>query len=94
MDNIIENIYLKNNLPGFENLYKLVKAAGHSEIKKKDINLFLENQKEYELLKIKTKKKKKRVILQPLIIKILHKWIYMIYQNMQDQIRIINIYWL
>ena len=40
MDNIIENIYLKNNLPGFENLYKLVKAAGHSEIKKKDINFY------------------------------------------------------
>jgi hypothetical protein len=59
MDNIIENIYLKNNLPGFENLYKLVKAAGHSEIKKNDIKFFLENQKEYELFKIKTKKKKK-----------------------------------
>ena len=59
MDNIIENIYLKNNLPGFENLYKLVKAAGHSEIKKNDVKTFLENQKEYELLKIKTKKKKK-----------------------------------
>ena len=40
MNNIIENIYLKNNLPGFENLYKLVKAAGHSEIKKKDIKFF------------------------------------------------------
>lgn len=58
MDNIIENIYLKNNFPGFENLYKLVKAE-HNDIKKKDIKLFLENQKEYELLKVKIKKKKK-----------------------------------
>ena len=40
MDNIIENIYLKNNLPGFENLYKLVKAVRHTEIKKKDIKFF------------------------------------------------------
>ena len=26
MDIIIENIYLKNNFPGYETLYKLVKA--------------------------------------------------------------------
>ena len=58
MDNIIENIYLKNNFPGYENLYKLVKAENNA-IKKKDIKLFLENQKEYELLKVKIKKKKK-----------------------------------
>jgi ribosomal protein L25 (general stress protein Ctc) len=70
MDNIIENIYLKNNFPGFENLYKLVKVE-HNDIKKKDIKLFLENQKEYELLKVKIKKKKKPVILRHLILKIL-----------------------
>ena len=58
MDIIIENIYLKNNFPGYETLYKLVKVE-NSDIKKKDIKFFLENQKEYELLKIKTKKKKK-----------------------------------
>ena len=55
---IIENIYLKNNFPGYETLYKLVKAE-NSAIKKKDIKFFLENQKEYELLKVKIKKKKK-----------------------------------
>ena len=55
---IIENIYLKNNFPGYETLYKLVKAENDT-IKKKDIKFFLENQKEYELLKVKIKKKKK-----------------------------------
>ena len=55
---IIENIYLKNNFPGYETLYKLVKAE-NNDIKKKDIKFFLENQKEYELLKVKIKKKKK-----------------------------------
>ena len=55
---IIENIYLKNNFPGYETLYKLVKAE-NDDIKKKDIKFFLENQKEYELLKVKIKKKKK-----------------------------------
>jgi hypothetical protein len=49
---IIENIYLKNNFPGYETLYKLVKAEN-------SIKFFLENQKEYELLKVKIKKKKK-----------------------------------
>ena len=37
MDNIIENIYLKNNFP--ENLYKLVKAE-YNDIKKKTLNYF------------------------------------------------------
>ena len=55
---IIENIYLKNNFPGYETLYKLVKTE-NNDIKKKDIKFFLENQKEYELLKVKIKKKKK-----------------------------------
>ena len=31
---IIENIYLKNNFPGYETLYKLVKAE-NNDIKKK-----------------------------------------------------------
>jgi hypothetical protein len=39
MDNIIENIYLKNNFPGLENLYKLVKAE-NTNIKKKTLNYF------------------------------------------------------
>ena len=44
MNDIIENIYLKNNFPGYETLYKLVKAE-NNDIKKKDIKFFLENQK-------------------------------------------------
>lgn len=59
MNKIIENIYIKNNLPAYDNLYKAVKAAGHTNIKKTDVKEFLENQKESELLKIKTKKKNK-----------------------------------
>ena len=39
MDNIIKNIYLKNNFPGYETLYKLVKAE-NNDIKKKDIKFF------------------------------------------------------
>jgi hypothetical protein len=58
MDNIINEYYEKYNFPAVQRLYKLLKQDGH-KITTKDIQSFLNKQKEYEMLKVKQTKKKK-----------------------------------
>jgi hypothetical protein len=63
MNEIINKYYENNNFPSLDKLYKLVKGSDESakyNIKKSDIKAFLGTQREYELLKPKFKKKKKK----------------------------------
>ena len=51
MDTIINNIYIKNNFPSNERLYKLVQKD-NNDITRNDIKSFLDKQKEYQILKV------------------------------------------
>lgn len=63
MNNIIDQVYVQNNYPGYERLYNLVKV-NNPKIKRKDVKEFLENNVGEQLLKItrgeQTKKKSKK----------------------------------
>ena len=56
--NIIQEYYENYNFPASEKLLRLLKKDGHY-FKKKDIDEFLLQQKEHELLKVKQVKKNK-----------------------------------
>ena len=51
MNNIINEIYIKNNFPSNERLFNLVKKD-NQDITRNDIKSFIEKQKEYQILKI------------------------------------------
>jgi len=50
MNNIIEEYYNNFNYPSIDKLYKLLKADGH-DIKKKDIESYLNKQQEAQVFK-------------------------------------------
>ncbi len=50
MNNIINDIYIKNNFPSNERLFNLVKND-KNDITRNDIKLFIEKQKEKQILK-------------------------------------------
>ena len=50
MDEIINDIYIKNNYPALEKLYLIVKSK-HPDVKRKTVQEFLESQQTYQLLK-------------------------------------------
>ena len=51
MNNIINDIYIKNNFPSNERLFNLVKKD-NNDITRNDIKSFLEKQKEHQILKV------------------------------------------
>ena len=51
MNKIINDIYIKNNFPSNERLFNLVKKD-NQDITRNDIKLFLEKQKEHQILKV------------------------------------------
>ena len=51
MNNIINDIYIKNNFPSNERLFNLVKKD-NNDITRNDIKSFLDKQKEYQILKV------------------------------------------
>ena len=51
MNNIINEIYIKNNFPSNERLFNLVKKD-NNDITRNDIKSFLEKQKEHQIFKV------------------------------------------
>jgi len=51
MNNIINDIYIKNNFPSNERLFNLVKKD-NNDITRNEIKSFLEKQKEHQILKV------------------------------------------
>ncbi len=51
MNNIINDIYIKNNFPSNERLFNLLKKD-NNDITRNDIKSFLEKQKEHQILKV------------------------------------------
>jgi ribosomal protein L21E len=58
MDSIINKYYNNYNFPSLDRLYKILKDNDEN-VSRKDVQKFLNKQYEYEMLKVKQKKKKK-----------------------------------
>ena len=56
MNDIIEEYYNNFNFPSVDKLFKLLKADGHDDIKKKDIETYLNKQQEAQVFKEAKKK--------------------------------------
>ena len=58
---IIQQYYEDYNFPSLEKLYSLLKK-NNIDVKKEEVKIYLSNQIEHEMLKVKKVQKKKQVI--------------------------------
>ena len=90
MNNIINDIYIKNNFPSNERLFNLVKKD-NNDITRNDIKSFLEKQKEHQILKAQHNIKNTGHLVAFEKTKYC-KLIYLFYKNMRNKIKDIVIY--